>query len=141
MIAYTIVPTNGNTDASVAQPTSIGSSIRRRASLNVQKMSATQTTRSTRSRTLTAVLRPSLLMPKTPRVSIRTRKRTRPPGRIPRRSEERPPEEIPQPEEDEDHERHHDGDERDHLEHPGAALVHRADRLRRPGAASRSATR
>src|SRR3954469_17421697 len=138
MIAQTIAPSNGNPDARLAQRTSIGSSMRRRASLNVQKISATQTTRSTRSRTLTAVLRPSLLMPKTPRVSMRTRKRTRRPGRIARRSEERPPEEIPQPEEDEDHERHHDGDERDHLEHPGAALVHRADRLRRPGAASSS---
>src|SRR3954454_19952176 len=129
MIAYTIVPTNGNTDASVAQPTSIGSSMRRRASLNVQKIRATQTTSSTRMSTLTAVLRPSLLMPKTPRVSMRTRKRTRRLGRIPRRSQERPTEEIAQPEEDQDHERHDHSDERDHLQDARAALVHSADRL------------
>src|SRR5215207_5683523 len=66
-----IVPTNGNSDASVAQPTSIGSSIRRRASANVQKTSAAQTTISTRMRTLTAVLSASLSMPKTPKVSMR----------------------------------------------------------------------
>src|SRR3954452_4864084 len=106
--------------------------MRRRASLNVQKISATHTTRSTRRRTLTAVLRPSLLMPKTPRVSMGTRKRTRRPGRIPLRSEKRPPEQIPQPEEDDDHERHHDGYERDHLQDTGPPIIHRSDRLRRP---------
>ena len=63
-----IVPTNGNSDASVAQPTSMGSSMRRRASANVQKTSAAHTTMSTRMRTLTAVLSASLSMPKTPKV-------------------------------------------------------------------------
>ena len=62
-----IVPTNGNSAASVAHPTSIGSSMRRRASANVQKTSAAQTTMSTRIRTLTAVLSASLSMPKTPK--------------------------------------------------------------------------
>ena len=66
-----IVPTNGNSDASVAQPTSIGSSIRRRASANVQNTSAAHTTMRTRMRTLTAVLSASLSMPKTPKLDMR----------------------------------------------------------------------
>ena len=66
-IRYTIVPTNGNSDAAVAQATSIGSSIRRRASAYVQKISANQTTTSTRRSTLTAVLRLSFVIPKMPK--------------------------------------------------------------------------
>src|SRR5918998_2069786 len=76
-----IVPTNGNRAASVAQPTSIGSSIRRRASANVQKTSANHTTIRTRMRTLTAVLSASLSMPKTPNVSMGGRNRSGGTGR------------------------------------------------------------
>src|SRR5215208_6462118 len=129
-----IVPTNGNSAASVAQPTSIGSSMRRRASANVQKMSAAQTTTSTRMRTLTAVLRPSLSMPKTPRGSMRT-------SRVPGPSEEHPAEEIAEREEHEDNQRDDDGDQRHHLQDAGAARAHSADAFRRPGSESRSATR
>src|SRR3954470_816474 len=70
-----MVPTNGNSDAAHAQATSIGSSMRRRASANVQKISAAQMTIRTRIRTLTAVLSASLLMPKTPRFCIGGRAR------------------------------------------------------------------
>src|SRR4051794_11569841 len=134
MIAYTIVPTNGNTEASVAQPTSIGSSIRRLASVKVQKISATQTTSSTRIRTLTAVLTLSLLMPKTPRVSMRSA------TAYPEGLQEHAAEEIAEREEDEDNERHDHGDEHHHLQYAGAAGVHSADALLRPGSDSRSAT-
>src|SRR5215213_1863808 len=108
--------------------------MRRRASANVQKISAAHTTTSTKIRTLTAVLRPSLLMPKTPRVTIRTR-------RVLGALQEHPAEEIPEPEEHQDHERHDHGDEGHHLQHAGPALVHSADLRRIPGSASRSATR
>src|ERR671916_3484060 len=132
-----IVPTNGNRAASVAQPTSIGSSIRRRASANVQKTSANHTTIRTRMRTLTAVLSASLSMPKTPKVSMGGRNRSGGTGR----SEEHPAESVAEREEHEDRERHHDGHEGDHPEHAGAPVVHSAEALRVPGAETRSATR
>src|SRR5215218_7688833 len=133
-----IVPTNGNSDASVAHPTSIGSSIRRRASANVQNTSAAQTTISTRMRTLTAVLSASLSMPKTPKVSMSEGwNRTRGAGRL----EEHPPESVAEGEEDEDRQGDHDGDEGDHPEHARAAVVHSAEALRVPGSERRSATR
>src|ERR671917_2504261 len=132
-----IVPTNGNSDASVAQPTSIGSSIRLRASANVQKTSAAQTTISTRRRTLTAVLSASLSMPKTPKVIMRRGSdRTRGGGRL----EEHPPESVAEGEEDQDRQGYYDRDQRDHPQHARAAVVHSADALRVPGADTRSAT-
>src|SRR5919109_5656367 len=125
-----IVPTNGNSDASVAQPTSIGSSIRRRASANVQKISAAQITISTRISTLTAVLSASLSMPKTPKVSMRRcSNRTRGAGRL----EEHPPESVAEGEEDQDRQGHHDGNQRDHSQHARAAVVHSAEALLEPG--------
>src|SRR5215208_2965137 len=133
-----IVPTNGNSDASVAQPTSIGSSIRRRASAKVQKTSAAQTTMSTRMRTLTAVLSASLSMPKTPKVSMRWRWNSTRGGR---RLKEHPAESVAEREEDQDRQRHHDGDQGDHSEHARAAVVHSADALRAPGAETSSAIR
>jgi hypothetical protein len=51
------------------------------------------------------------------------------------------PKQVAEREEDQDHQRDDDRDERDHLQHAGAALVHSADLRRVPGAASRSATR
>ena len=61
-----IVPTNGKkNEAAVAQPTSIPSSIRRRASANVQNTSAAQIAIRKRIRSLTARFRPLLEMPKT----------------------------------------------------------------------------
>src|SRR5215204_6158580 len=119
-----IVPTNGNSDASVAQPTSIGSSMRRRASANVQKTSASHTTIRTRIRTLTAVLSASLSMPKTPKVSMGAgRNRSDGTGW----SEEHPAESVAEGEEHEDRERHHHGDERDHPEDAGTLVVHSAE--------------
>src|SRR4029453_6747529 len=109
-----IVPTNGNSDASVAQPTSIGSAIRRRGSANVQKTSAAQTTISTRMRTLTAVLSASLSMPKTPKKSMR---RWWDVTRGARRLKEHPAESVAEGEEDQDRQRHHDRYERDHPQH------------------------
>src|SRR5918993_1471505 len=132
-----IVPTNGNSDASVAQPTSIGSSIRRRASANVQNTSAAQTTISTRMRTLTAVLSASLSMPKTPKVIMIGRESTPGDGRL----EEDLSQSVAEREEDQDGQRYDDCDQGDHPEHAGAAVVHNADALRRPGAERSSATR
>src|SRR5215211_3698954 len=133
-----IVPTNGNSDASVAQNTSIGSSIRRRASANVQKTSASHTTIRTRIRTLTAVLSASLSMPKTPKVSMCWQE----PYRRHRLSEEHPAESVAEGEEHQDGERHHDGHQGDHPEDAGPlVVVHSAETLRAPGAETRSAIR
>src|SRR5215211_1747731 len=133
-----IVPTNGNSDASVAQPTSIGSSILRRASANVQKTSANQTTTRTSRRTLTAVLSASLSIPKTPKVSMRmSRERTRGAGRL----EEHPAESVAEREEDEDRQGDDDRHEGDHPQHARAAIVHSAEALRRPGSDTSSAIR
>src|SRR5688572_20417508 len=55
---------NGNSDATVADPTSIGSSRRRLASEYVQYTSATQITTRKKTSRLTARLRPSFSMPK-----------------------------------------------------------------------------
>src|SRR5215216_5692140 len=102
-----IVPTNGNSAASVAQPTSIGSSIRRRASANVQNTSAAQTTISTRMSTSTAVLSASLLRPKTAKVSMRWRRDPYPRGRTASGPlEEHPAESVAEGEEDQDREPH-----------------------------------
>ena len=60
---YTIVPMNGNSDAAVAQATSIGSAIRRWASLYVQYTSASQMTTRNSSSRLTASANPSFSMP------------------------------------------------------------------------------
>src|SRR5215213_6918324 len=133
-----IVPTNGNSAASVAQPTSIGSSMRRRASANVQKTSAAHTTMSTRISTLTAVLSASLSMPKTPKVSMSWWSNpTRGAGRL----EEHPPESVAEGEEDQDRQSHHDGYERDHAQHARTAVAHSAEALRVPGSETSSATR
>src|SRR5687767_15492949 len=110
-----IVPTKGNSAARVAQPTSIGSSMRRRASANVQNTSAAQTTTSTRIRTLTAVLSASLSMLKTPKGIMSRRGMERYRRRRP--SKEHPAESVAEGEEDEDRERHHDRDEGDHPQH------------------------
>ena len=61
--------------------------------------------------------------------------------RVPGGLQEHPAEEVAEREEDEDNERHDHGHERHHLQHAGAAGVHSADALRRPGSDSRSATR
>src|SRR3954471_21449816 len=133
-----IVPTKGKSDARVAQPTSIGSSIRRRASAKVQNTSAAHTTMSTRIRTLTAVLSASLSIPKTPKMVMRCAVE---PYRRRRPSEEHPPESVAEGEEDQDRERHDDRDEGDHPQHARTPVVHSADALRVPGAETRSATR
>src|SRR5947209_13955179 len=67
---YTMVPTNGNSEAAVAQPTSSGSAIRRRASAYVQYTSASQITTRNRQISSTAALIFPLWMPKTARESI-----------------------------------------------------------------------
>src|SRR5918998_5571373 len=124
-----IVPTKGNSAASVAQATSIGSSMRRRASAKVQKTSASQITTSTRMRTLTAVLSASLSMPKTASGSMGERLRVL---RDRARLEERPPESVAEGEEHEDRQRDDDGHQGHHAEDARAAVVHSADALRRP---------
>src|ERR1700733_8670522 len=68
---YTIVPTNGNSDAAVAHPTSNGSAIRRLASAYVQYTSASQITTRNRMISSTAALIVPFLMPKTARASIK----------------------------------------------------------------------
>src|SRR3954453_18026098 len=66
-----IVPTKGkNSDAAAAQPISIGSSMRRRASAYVQKTSAAQMAIRNSRRSFTARFSPSLEIPKTARVPI-----------------------------------------------------------------------
>src|SRR5215213_634443 len=131
-----IVPTNGNSAARVAQPTSIGSSIRRRASANVQKTSASHTTIRTRMRTLTAVLSASLSMPKTPKVSMGGgRNRSDGTGWL----QEHPAESVPEREEHQNRERHHDGHQGDHPEDAGTLVVHNAEALLAPGSETRSA--
>src|SRR3954470_20240420 len=66
-----IVPTNGkNSDAAAAQPISIGSSMRLRASAYVQKTSAAQMAIKNSRRSFTARFSPSLEIPKTARVPI-----------------------------------------------------------------------
>src|SRR6476661_4386917 len=105
----------------------MGSSIRRRASANVQKTSASHTTMSTSSSTLTAVLRASLLMPKTPSGGmVESRESTR--GVRP--LEEHPSQSVAEGEEHQDGEGDHDGHEGDHPEHAGTPLVHSAEALR-----------
>ena len=69
---YTTVPTYGKkNDAAAAQPTSIGSSIRRRPSDHVQKTSASQTATRKRMISLTARFSPSFEMPNTAKAFMR----------------------------------------------------------------------
>src|SRR5215212_7910165 len=133
-----MVPTNGNSEAAVAHPTSMGSSMRRRASAYVQKTSAAQMTMRTRIRTLIAVFTASLLIPKMPRTSMVVAwKPSRRGGR--NASQERATECVPDREEDQDDECDHDRHERDHRQDARAAVVHRALALRLPRGLSRSA--
>src|SRR3954451_19676021 len=101
---------------------SIGSSIRRRASAYVQKISAAQMTTRKRMMTLTAVSRPRLLMPNTARgstmmwpgsVAAEAVGTVTGPGGV---SKERPPERVADAEEHQDDERHDQRDQPDHGE-------------------------
>src|SRR5215213_11644103 len=107
-----MVPTNGkNNDAAAAQPTSIGSSIRRRASAYVQKTSASQIATRNRTSSLTARFSPSFEIPK---MASGVMKGCSLLGEIPEKPRywrlalvEEPAQQVADPEEDEDHGRHH----------------------------------
>src|SRR4051794_34725353 len=136
-----MVPTKGNSDAAVAQAISIGSSIRRRASAYVQKISAAQITTRNRIRTFTAVSRPRLSMPNTARGSTMAWPR-RVVGAAVGELQEGAAEGVADAEEDQDDQRDDHGDQPDHRQDAGAvAPAHSADALRAPGSLSRSATR
>src|SRR3954447_8134613 len=146
---YTTVPTNGKiSEAMAQQPTISGSAMRRRASAKVQYTSASHTTTRKTPRSLMAVFRPSLLIPKTPTGSMvpgtlvdQSAVSTRAGAAPPARSQEKAPEAVSQPEEDEDHERHDDRHEGDHRGHRRTVVVHSRDLPRAPSGRSRSAIR
>ena len=127
-------PTNGNSDASVAQTTSIGSSIRRRASAYVQKISARYRHDEDEEGDVDRRLQRVVLDVLDPedgerRVHVRSESVV---GRAAVPLQEGAAEGVAEGEEDQDHERHDERDERDHREDAGAAL--RSQRARPPRA-------
>src|SRR5437763_16406517 len=149
-----IVPTNGNSDAAAAQPTSIGSAIRRLASAYVQYTSASQITTRNRIIKFAARLSPLLLMPKTAGRSIKEARvvvsdqtfaiEDRAPA-----SEEDPTEQVTDAEENQDH---HRDDQRNYADHRqkagvvsrvvhGSGLAQSLNARSRRSPESRSATR